>query len=312
MPELPEVETVCRRLATCLPGLVLDDIEINDPLVSAQSGDELRAALRGRRVVALRRRGKYVIIELEGVLLVVHLRMTGRLLLAPEPGGRRRRFVARFRPATDLLFYDTRRFGRVWAVPAADENRFFAALGPRTVRRRVHDRAICAARCAGRHGAAQIVPARPAAHRRGRQHLRRRGAVPRAPAPAALAPARSGPGEAQRLHDALLETLQLGIDHEGASIESFVDPAGERGAFQEILNVYGRTGEPCRSVRRRDRAGRAGRPRHAFLPAAASRCRAAGGWPPAAARRSRAGGRRARAGPRERPSPPQRPGGGSS
>jgi len=55
-----------------------------------------------------------------------------------------------------------------------------------------------------------------------------------------------GPGEAHRLHDALLETLQLGVDHEGASIESFVDPAGERGAFQEILNVYGRTGEPCR------------------------------------------------------------------
>ena len=97
MPELPEVETVCRRLATCLPGLVVDDIEVHDPTVSAQSVGELRGALQGRRVVALRRRGKYVIIELEGVLLVIHLRMTGRLLLAPEPGGRRPRFVARFR-----------------------------------------------------------------------------------------------------------------------------------------------------------------------------------------------------------------------
>ena len=55
-----------------------------------------------------------------------------------------------------------------------------------------------------------------------------------------------GPREAQRLHAALLETLQAGIDHEGSSIESFVDPAGERGSFQEILNVYQRTGEPCR------------------------------------------------------------------
>ncbi len=52
--------------------------------------------------------------------------------------------------------------------------------------------------------------------------------------------------EARRLHAALLETLQAGIDHEGSSIESFVDPAGERGSFQEILNVYQRTGEPCR------------------------------------------------------------------
>src|SRR5271157_3498877 len=130
MPELPEVETVRRRLATCLPGLVLDDVRVDDPTVSAQSEGELRGALQGRRVVALRRRGKYVIIELEGVLLVVHLRMTGRLLLAPDPDGRPVRFVARFRPATELLFYDTRRFGRVWAVPAADENGFFAALGP--------------------------------------------------------------------------------------------------------------------------------------------------------------------------------------
>ncbi len=55
-----------------------------------------------------------------------------------------------------------------------------------------------------------------------------------------------GPREAQRLHAALLETLQAGIDHEGSSIESFIDPAGQRGSFQEILNVYQRTGEPCR------------------------------------------------------------------
>jgi formamidopyrimidine-DNA glycosylase len=55
-----------------------------------------------------------------------------------------------------------------------------------------------------------------------------------------------GPREAQRLRAALLATLQAGIDHEGSSIESFVDPAGRRGSFQEILNVYQRTGRPCR------------------------------------------------------------------
>jgi formamidopyrimidine-DNA glycosylase len=55
-----------------------------------------------------------------------------------------------------------------------------------------------------------------------------------------------GPREAARLRDALVETLELGIVHEGSSVESFVDPAGNRGSFQEILNVYQRTGEPCR------------------------------------------------------------------
>ena len=58
-----------------------------------------------------------------------------------------------------------------------------------------------------------------------------------------------GPREAQRLHAAIVATLQLGIEHEGSSVESFVDPAGERGHFQEILNVYQRTGEPCRVCR---------------------------------------------------------------
>ena len=55
-----------------------------------------------------------------------------------------------------------------------------------------------------------------------------------------------GPREARRLHAAIQEVLQLGIEHEGSSIESFIDPAGRRGSFQEILNVYGRSGQPCR------------------------------------------------------------------
>ena len=244
MPELPEVETVCRRLATCLPGLVVDDIEVHDPTVSAQSVGELRGALQGRRVVALRRRGKYVIIELEGVLLVIHLRMTGRLLLAPEPGGRRPRFVARFRPATELLFYDTRRFGRVWATPAADENRFFAALGPEPFSAEfttAYLREALGVRTAPLKSF--LLDQRRIA---GVGNIYADEALFRARLHPALAAGAVGPGEAQRLLDALLETLQLGIDHEGASIESFVDPAGERGAFQEILNVYGRTGEPCR------------------------------------------------------------------
>ena len=244
MPELPEVETVRRRLQACLPGLVVDDVVVNDPVVSRQSADELRGALLGRRIVALRRRGKFLIVELEGALLIVHLRMTGRLLLAPEPGERRPRLVVSMRPDAELLFYDTRRFGRVWAVAPADEDRFFAALGPEPfgtefttgyLRRALEGRTaplksflLDQRRIAG----VGNIYADEALFRARLHPLRTAGTV--------------GPGEAHRLHDALLETLQLGVDHEGASIESFVDPAGERGAFQEILNVYGRTGEPCR------------------------------------------------------------------
>jgi formamidopyrimidine-DNA glycosylase len=312
MPELPEVETVCRRLATCLPGLVLDDVEINDPMVSAQSVGELRGALRGRRVVALRRRGKYLIIELEGVLLVIHLRMTGRLLLAPDPGGRPPRFVARFRPATELLFYDTRRFGRVRAVAAADENRFFAALGPEPfseefttayLRRALDGRTaplksflLDQRRIAG----VGNIYADEALFRARLHPLRAAGTV--------------GPGEAQRLRDALLETLQLGIDHEGASIESFVDPAGERGAFQEILNVYGRTGEPCRqcgaAIERVELGGRGTHFCPACQPLPRGKRLATGGRDALARKRAAAGSARPRT--RSRPAAAPRPDGGGS
>ena len=67
MPELPEVETVRRRLLTCLPGLLVRDVVVNDATVSAQSEAELRALLAGRRVTGLRRRGKYLIVDFGGV-----------------------------------------------------------------------------------------------------------------------------------------------------------------------------------------------------------------------------------------------------
>src|SRR5450756_2479938 len=67
MPELPEVETVRRRLLTCLPGLLVREVIVNDATVSEQSETELRALLAGRRVVGLRRRGKYLIVDLSAV-----------------------------------------------------------------------------------------------------------------------------------------------------------------------------------------------------------------------------------------------------
>ena len=244
MPELPEVETVRRRLAACLPGLVVDDVVVDDPLVSLQDEDELRSAVRGRRVTAVRRRGKYLVVDLGDVLLVVHLRMTGRLLLAPEPGARPPRLVVRLRPASELLFYDTRRFGRVWTLPAAHEDIFFAALGPEpfgTAFTASYLRGALRSRTAPlksflldqrRIAGVGNIYADEALFRAHLNPLRTAGTL--------------GPGEVARLRDALLDTLRLGIEQAGASIDTFVDPDGASGAFQDILNVYGRTGLPCR------------------------------------------------------------------
>ena len=270
MPELPEVETVRRRLLTCLPGLLLREVVVNDWTVSVQTEQELNEYLAGRRVTGLRRRGKYLLVDFGALeepvhrsgpagsasgpagagiagpsVAVIHLRMTGQLVFRPEPGARPARFLWNFQPETTLYFQDVRRFGRLWALEAAAEDEFFDSrgMGPEpfgpeftleylrgALRGR---RAPLKAFLLDQRRIAGVgnIYADEALFRARLHPLRAAGSV--------------GPREARRLHAALLETLQAGIDHEGSSIESFIDPAGRRGSFQEILNVYQRTGEPC-------------------------------------------------------------------
>jgi formamidopyrimidine-DNA glycosylase len=244
MPELPEVETVRRRLLTCLPGLVVRDVAVRDPKVCDLSEAEVRARLAGRRVLGLRRRGKYLIVDLEGVVAVIHLRMTGQLVFRPGSGERPARFVWYLEPATELHFQDVRRFGRLWAFDPATEAEFFAGMGPEPFSDAFDvaffRRALATSRAPLK---AFLLDQRRIA---GVGNIYADEALFRARLHPLRAAASVGPREARRLHAALLETLQAGIDHEGSSIESFIDPAGERGSFQEILDVYQRTGEPCR------------------------------------------------------------------
>src|SRR3954471_4124403 len=88
MPELPEVETIRRQLAPVVGGRRLTRLEILDPRWCLPLAPEaVRDAVAGRRVERLGRRGKYLVWDLEGdVFLLMHLRMTGTLLLAPPAG----------------------------------------------------------------------------------------------------------------------------------------------------------------------------------------------------------------------------------
>src|SRR6266496_1645102 len=117
MPELPEVETIRRQLAPAVEGRVLERLAVLDarwcePAAPAEVG----AAASGRRIERLSRRGKYLVWELEDeVYLVMHLRMTGNLLIVPGAGDVAERPHLRAQLVLDsgehVLFVDVRRFG---------------------------------------------------------------------------------------------------------------------------------------------------------------------------------------------------------
>ena len=135
MPELPEVEVLRRSLEPRLLGARIREVEVRDPrLREPVDAAALARAARGRRVLALRRRSKYLLVDLEGgSTLVIHLGMSGRVTVVPrrEPPAPHEHVVFRLAGGERLRFVDPRRFGLVLAVPTAglDGDPHFAALG---------------------------------------------------------------------------------------------------------------------------------------------------------------------------------------
>lgn len=120
MPELPEVETVKRVLKSQLQGLTIRNISIRRPeIISHPDSDTFSRCLTGQTISGMARRGKFLLILLEsGDRVIIHLRMTGCLLLAPAdlPEKKHTHLVFQLNGDRELRFSDTRRFGRFWLL----------------------------------------------------------------------------------------------------------------------------------------------------------------------------------------------------
>jgi formamidopyrimidine-DNA glycosylase len=247
MPELPEVETIRRRLAPLVEGRTLRTIEVLDAKwCSPLAPEALADALENRPLLRLGRRGKYLIWEAtDEVYLLMHLRMTGTILYDAPPGA----LYVRVRLTLDdghvLSFCDPRRFGTgelVLGEPALEgfiaarlgveplsEDFTAAHLHALTRHRRTPVKALLLdqRRIAGVGNIyanealfrAQIHPLRPAGT------LTRR--------------------QTAALRDAVVASLQAGLNAGGASIDDFRHPDGVKGAFQNEFLVHGRAGEAC-------------------------------------------------------------------
>jgi formamidopyrimidine-DNA glycosylase len=254
VPELPEVETVRRRLAPVLEGATIARAQIIDPRLTRPVEPALVAdALVGERIATIDRRGKYLLWRLDsGRTLVVHLRMTGSLRHAHAgdlPDDAYRRAVLGLDTGIDVAYRDVRRFG-TWELLDEDHLRPYLAarLGPEPL----------AASFTGMR-LARLAAGRRAPVKAFLLDQRRIAGIGNIYADEALWRARIHPrhpageldaGEIARLHRGVRGALRRGVELRGSTLRDYVTPDGESGGMQHEFHVYGRLGEPC------DRCGR--------------------------------------------------------
>ena len=227
------METVVRSLAPHLPGRRIISASFTSRFVTPGNRRALARRLVGRTIQGIQRRGKFIVIALDGGTLTVHLGMTGKLLLDGfKDTHTHGTFVL---DQGVLLYHDPRQFGRIqW-------NADLERLGPEPLE----------------IGLEQFV-----------ERLRRRKArvkalllsqrflaglgniyVDESLALAGIHPlaiaSRLSARQAAALHQAMREVLTLAVEHGGSSISDYVDANGNRGWFQMLHRVYGREGEPC-------------------------------------------------------------------
>jgi formamidopyrimidine-DNA glycosylase len=250
MPELPEVETIRAHLAPRLVGRRLERVEIADPrLTRPEPPDAVAAALEGEEIRAVRRRGKYLVVEfVSGRHLLIHLRMTGNVE-HPARGGfdadPYRRAVVRLDDGSEVAYRDVRRFGTWELLEPGELDAYFAArrLGGEPLERPFTVSSLARA-FAGRRAPvkAALLDQRAAAGIgniyadealwRARIHpLRPAGSLDRE--------------ELAALRNGIRRALRLGIARQGATLRDYRDPNGARGRMQDEFRVYGRAGEPC-------------------------------------------------------------------
>lgn len=247
MPELPEVETIVHCLRRRLIGLRVETVRLIFPPIVRNRKSLSLQRFKGQRVTGLRRRGKLVLLDFSGGLtMIIHLKMTGQLLVCPKslPPDKHVHLAVSFRAKDEeLRFRDVRKFGFVLGVRTSGVNRTpeVHGLGPEPL---TLDLGSFLVRLAGRRGRLKslLLNQRVIAgigNIYADEILFESGLDPR--------------NEVSRLKRRRLESLWLAVPKvlneaiafKGTTVRDYRDGEGLQGQFQNRLKVYGREGEPC-------------------------------------------------------------------
>lgn len=258
MPELPEVETVRRGLAPIMEGQVIAQADVNRPDLRWPFPERMAVRLTGQRVERLRRRSKYILADLaSGETLLIHLGMSGRMLISGDPLGK---FVHEH-PAPEkhdhvvfhmdngarITFNDPRRFGAMdlMATEGAEGHKLLAVLGPEPLGNALNEAYLVAA-LKGKNTPIKsaLLDQRIVA---GLGNIYVCEALFRAGISPIRKSARISAHRIATLVPIIRAVLAEAIEAGGSSLRDFRQADGELGYFQHSFDVYGREGEPCRT-----------------------------------------------------------------
>jgi len=264
MPELPEVETVCRGLAPALEGRLLLKVETRRAGLRIPFPKDFAKRLTGRRVIALRRRAKYILAALDsGETLVIHLGMSGRMAVYAEGGvqklgqyvydaappeagsGKHDHVVFETDAPARIVFTDHRRFGLMTLIPTAtlDDDKLFEGLGVEPLSNHFHGDYL-----------AEVLNGKKTPIKSALLDQRVIAGIGNIYACEALFRARISPkrlaGKVSAaavgvLADAIKDVLRDAIAAGGSSLRDYKQADGNIGNFQHHFLVYGREGEVC-------------------------------------------------------------------
>lgn len=249
MPELPEVETVRKGLENVVIGATIKNVDVYWDRIIAGSApsDVFKEMLVGETLQQLRRRGKFLLFDFDQYTMISHLRMEGKyeVVSSDEPLKKHTHVVFHLEDGRDIRYLDVRKFGRMELVPLGKEDTVsgIQRLGPepfegeflvepfqekltrikKAIKPALLDQKLVT-------GLGNIY-------------------VDEALFQAKIHPLRPGnsltKAETKRLHQAIIEVLGKSIEAGGTTIRTYLNALGEAGTFQQDLNVYGKTDEPC-------------------------------------------------------------------
>jgi formamidopyrimidine-DNA glycosylase len=278
MPELPEVETVRRGIAPALEGRTILRAETRRGDLRRPFPERFAARLQGRKVVALRRRAKYILADLDsGETLVIHLGMSGRMTVQADGGAARKigtyvhdiaeglskhdHVVLETDAPARILFNDHRRFGLMDLVETRtlETDRLFRDIGIEPLSRGFNARYLAAALDGKKTPIkSALLDQRVVA---GLGNIYVAEALFRSHVSPKRLAGSLKPDAIARLVPAIKKVLQDAIRAGGSSLRDHARPDGELGMFQHHFLVYDREGEACRNhcpgvVKRIVQAGR--------------------------------------------------------